>query len=247
VRNMLAVIVAAGQGRRMMPLTASSPKPMLKIGNQPLIQRSLRALAKIGIKGVVVVTGYKRELVERHIPCRSLDIIFQFNPFFRETNDLASLWFARPYVERKDFMYLHGDLLYHPEMLRLCIDGPETGMLYDSSAGKNDHEAMKVLVRKGRYVKSSKKLLPRVSTGEFVGICKFSASAGRLLLDEAETLLGQGNVMAYDTEALNRIAADTPIHAIDVAGLPWIEIDSPCDLSRANEKILPRISKNFRL
>lgn len=103
---------------------------------------------------------------------------------------------------------------------------------------------MKVLVRNHRYVKSSKDLPSGRCSGEFVGICKFSALAGRRLFREAESLLSKGKLMAYDTEAINKIAKEIAIYAIDVAGLPWIEIDTPHDLKNAGKVILPQIQHN---
>jgi choline kinase len=214
---------------------------MLEVGEQSLIARSLSTLSFAGVKQVVIVTGYQRRKIEsvRH---PELEIIFQYNPFFSITNDLTSLWFARPYVGGNAFLYLHGDLLYDPAMLRRCIEGPSTTILYDSSTGKRDSEAMKVFVKNRLYVVSSKDLRHRIS-GEFVGICKFGARAGSHLFDEAERLLSRGKLMAYDTEAINHIARKIEILAIDVVGLPWIEIDSPDDLKKASEIILPRIQR----
>lgn len=238
----MAVIVAAGKGKRMRPFTYSLPKPMLEVGGAPILKRSLKTLASVGIRQVVIVTGYGRKRVEalRYPP---LKLIYQFNPFFGETNDLMSLWFARTYLLQKDFLYLHGDLLYHSNVLRRCIDAPKTTILYDSSGSGMDREAMKVQVRNGRYVQSSKKLSSRLSSGEFVGICKFSVATGRRLMWEAERLFDESERMAYDTRALNNIAGDIAIHAVDVAGLPWIEIDSPSDFERAERVVLPLIEK----
>lgn len=170
-----------------------------------------------------------------------VDIIFQYNPFFDRTNSLASLWFAKPYVYGNPFLFLLGDLLYDPAVLRVCIKGPRTNILYDSSTSKYDSEAMKVLVKNRRYIVGSKDLSPGRTSGEFVGICKFSAQVGRQLFDEAEELLRRGKLTAYDTEPINQLARKIELSAIDIAGLPWIEIDTPNDLKRATEVILPRM------
>jgi choline kinase len=216
---------------------------MLKVGGHSIIARSLANLSSAGIRQVVIVTGYRRDQIESQLD-RTVETIFQYNPFFNSTNDLVSLWFAQPYLHRREFLYLHGDLLYHPALLQRCIDGPNTTILYDSSTPKNDPEAMKILVKNRRYVRSSKDLSPRMSSGEFVGICKFGILGAHHLFEEAERLLSLGELMVYDTEALNNIAQRTAISAVDVNGLPWIEIDSPNDLKKAGRITLPLIQRS---
>ena len=235
--------MAAGEGKRLHPFTLKSPKPLLEVGQEPLLQRSLDALSSAGIKDIVIITGYKRESIRR-VTVPSLRITCQFNPFYRSTDDMASLWFARPYVEGEDFVHLHGDLLYHPGILYRCLDQRASAILYDSS--KSDREAMKIRVEKGIYVESRKNLPAILTSGEFVGINKFAASVGVRLFQEAELLMEGGEFRAYDTEALNNIAKHVKVRAIDIAGLPWIEIDSPDDLEIARREILPRIEASVR-
>lgn len=230
--------MAAGEGKRLHPFTLKSPKPLLEVGQESLLQRSLDALSSAGIKDVVMITGYKRESLRR-VTVPSLRITYQFNPFYRSTDDMVSLWFARPHVDGKDFLHLHGDLLYHPEILHRCLNERASAILYDSS--EFDKEAMKIKVEKGLYVESRKNLPARLTSGEFVGINKFTASVGACLFQEVELLMQGGKFRAYDTEALNNIAKHVKLLAIDIAGLPWIEIDSPDDLKMAQREILPRI------
>ncbi len=156
-----------------------------------------------------------------------------------------SLWFARPYLYGKDFLHLHGDLLYHPAILQRALHGKGTCILYDSS--KCDKEAMKVQVKNGFYVRSDKTLITRHSNGEFLGINKFDAETGARLFDEAEVLIDQGKFQAYDTEALNKLSRTLKLPATNISGLPWIEIDSPKDLENARHNILPQIKENLLL
>lgn len=96
-----AVIVAAGISSRLYPLTKNKPKCLLRIGKETLLDRSLRILRKYGIKEIVIVGGYKYDLLRKQ--CNK-DLIFRLNPFFKVTNNMVSLWFARNDVEGRDFL-----------------------------------------------------------------------------------------------------------------------------------------------
>ena len=90
---MKAVILAAGFGNRMRPLTDSVHKTLLQVGGKTIIDRMMEGLRRVAIQDIVVVTGYLKEDLEEHLLQQHPDLCFRFvhNPRYRETNNIYSL------------------------------------------------------------------------------------------------------------------------------------------------------------
>lgn len=234
---MKAVIVAAGQSSRMGETPGKKPKCLLDVGGRTILQRVLATLGAAGVEDALVVAGYEKEQIaaaltgEQVLRCR-----LQPNPFYAITNNMASLWFARPYVEGESFLYLHGDLLFHPGILARLLEASDSSAL-SVAAGKFDDEAMKVeLGPHGYLAASSKAILPEKCAGEWIGLARFAAGDCSALFDSIEELLLQGRYQDYDTVAFSSLARrGTKITIVGTDGLPYVEVDTPEDLARARE------------
>ena len=113
---MQAVILAAGQGTRLKPLTDDLPKCLLDVGGKTIIFRQINALWSLGIKDIIVVVGYKADLVKEHIAkeCPYAQIIFVTNEDYATTNNIHSLALAMPYI-LSQYILLCGDVVFHPD------------------------------------------------------------------------------------------------------------------------------------
>ena len=111
---MKAVILAAGMASRLRPLTAHTPKCLLKIGERSLLQRSMDALISNGIHDFVFVTGYLHTMIEDFVTLTYPDLKVQFvhNEVYASTNNIYSLWLALPAVGNERMLLLDSDLLY---------------------------------------------------------------------------------------------------------------------------------------
>jgi choline kinase len=230
-----AVIVAAGRSTRLYPLTENNPKGLLDVAGEGLLERSIRILREMGVDEIAIVVGYCRDRIEAALGSEGIEYIF--NPFFAETNNMGSLFFARSFVARDPFVYLHSDILYEPTLLADMVALPSPGairLLVDE--GPTDDEAMKVRVEGGRFIESSKSVPPEEAFGEWVGIATFSSAAIDPLFDEIARLLEEREFEVYDTRAFNRHAArGGAFEIVTTAGRPWIEIDFHDDLERAKK------------
>ena len=129
---MIAVILAAGMATRLRPLTDRCPKCLLEVGGKSLLQRSLDALMENGIRMFVVVTGYKDEMIEGFIrdhyqeQIARGDAAFRFidNKDYATTNNIYSLWLARPEVDGREFLLLDSDLLYDSKLITVMLSQP---------------------------------------------------------------------------------------------------------------------------
>lgn len=230
-----AVIVAAGRSSRLYPLTEDLPKGLLEIGGESMLGRSVRLLRDHGIKQIGMIVGFHRWQVQAHVGQEG--ITYFFNPFYAETNNMSSLWFAKNWVGKDPFLYLHSDIVYHHNLLAHMLAPLGNGtaaLLVD--VGPTDKEAMKVRVADGRFVESNKQIPPTVALGEWVGIAAFSAGVIDTLFAIIEQVLEERSFQAYDTEAFTRMAHQgVEFKIIPTEDRPWIEVDFIEDLERARE------------
>jgi len=232
-----AVILAAGGGRRLGAAGRGLPKCLLSVGGRPLIEHQLAALAEIGVEEVCVVAGYRAEDVDACV-ARHCTVIR--NPCWSETNSLYSLWLAREWIRGGEVFILNSDVLAHLDVYHRLADLPGSGLAYDSSSGHED-EHMKVWVESGRLRAISKCLAPPRISGENVGLLRFERRVARLVLSEVDVLVAAGNKRAWAVEALDRLLPRLDVRCVDIADLPWVEIDSEADLELARKSVWPSV------
>jgi choline kinase len=229
---MHAIIVAAGLSSRLRPLTNDTPKGLLPVGDRSLITRSIETLREQGISHITMVVGAMREKIQEHV---GSDIRYVHNPFYAQTNNMASLWFALNTIPDKEFLYLHGDLIYAPEIIKNMLVEKEiknASLVVDFTS--IDEEAMKVRVNNHKFIESDKSIPLDEAAGEWIGIARFSSPAARLLHQTIDGLLANNEFQAYDTAAFNRMAGEGfEFDLLSTNESPWFEIDTLEDLTEA--------------
>lgn len=237
-----AVILAAGSGKRLGAASKGRPKCLAEVGGETLIERQLRILHDEGINRVCVIVGYRKEEILSNIGTRCEFCDFIVNASYAETNSLYSLWLARKWVSGP-FVLVNSDVLAHPTIYRRVLAASGSALAYDGSSGY-DEEHMKVAVS-GNLVRSISKTLPKEEIdGENVGILKFDEHTADTLFAEAAKSILAGDRNNWAPDAVSRLAKRLPIRAVNVADLPWIEIDFPEDLERAETAVLPLINRD---
>ena len=120
---MKAVILAAGRGTRLRPLTDTMPKCLVQVHGKPLLQYQLECLDHAGIQHCVIVVGYLADQIQRQFGSRfrNVRITYVVNERFLETNNLYSLWLARHELD-DDILLMEGDLLFEDDILRDLMD-----------------------------------------------------------------------------------------------------------------------------
>ncbi len=237
-----AVILAAGRGHRLGAAARGRPKCLLTVGGQTLVEHQLAALAEIGIEDICVVAGYGAEDVSAHVGGRCTLVL---NPRWEETNSLYSLWLAREWVRGGELFVLNSDVLAHPEVFRRVAATAGSSLAYDSSSGHED-EHMRVWVEGGELRAISKCLAaPRIS-GENVGLLRFERRAAPLVLGMAGALATDGHDRSWAAAAVDRLLPRLKIRCVDIADLPWVEIDYGSDLRTARQTVWPAIRDPLR-
>ncbi|TKJ39937.1 hypothetical protein CEE37_09375 [candidate division LCP-89 bacterium B3_LCP] len=225
---MQAIILAAGAGRR---LGGRVPKPLIEINGEQLLIRSINQLNDHNVVDIIVVTGYQKHLVEGAVT--SLNVRTVFNPFYPMSDNLASFWAGRMYLDDTCIM-AHGDLILEDELLERLIHA-EGDIVLPMDRSSVDEEAMKMKVDDGMLMGLSKSIPVHQATGESIPLMKFSAGVLEDLKIVIEEALNKGNFKQLLDEAVFKVVqrAKFVTTILDVTGLKWIEIDTKDDLKRA--------------
>jgi len=209
---MRAIILSAGQGRRLLPLTERVPKCMLPVNGRPLIAWQLDALMRCGVEDITVVVGYGAEMVEaglagsRQAPrVRAL-----YNPFFATTDNLVSCWVAKSEMQG-EFLILNGDTLFEAGVLARLLAAPEHPVtLAISSKGHYDDDDMKVIRDGDRLVRVGKKLpLDRVDA-ESIGMMTFRGEGPRLFREAIDRAM-RTSLSTRGSEHRRPVAGYSPV------------------------------------
>jgi len=235
---MKAIVLAAGESRRMAAVTRDRPKCLLDVCGKSLLAHQLDAFRDYGIEDVVVMAGYHEEMVRRACAGRARTIL---NPIFRTTNSIYSLWLAREEAS-EGFVLSNGDVLFHPGLLERLLSSHHEDALAISFGETLAEEEMKVRVDGDRIVDINKTMDPKEADGENVGLLKFGPGGSAVLFERLEALISNGVTDKWAPYAFQEILDRRPLYAVSTAGLPWIEIDFVEDLEMARRTIGPAIA-----
>ncbi len=235
-----AIILAAGQGKRLQESGHTGPKGMLKIGNRSIIEESIIKLLKIGVSQVTIVVGYRSEVFSS-LAKKYREVTFVDNPEFASTGSMASFLVGLADIDSDCFL-LDSDIVYEERALRaLKSESSKDAIL--ASGETNSGDEVWVSSESGRLTGFSKNPENLVSiVGEFVGICKFS----RELLESVKSIVEEDpdRYRGLEYEGfLDEISADFPISVCLVSNLLWGEIDNLEHLERVRNEVYPAIGR----
>lgn len=239
---MQAIILAAGMGKRLKDLTADKTKCMVEVNGVPLIQRMLHQLERLNLERIVVVVGYKGDLLKKYIMSLSIKtpLVYVENEIYDKTNNIYSLALAKEYLLEKDTILLESDLIFEDEILHLLIDDPrETLALVDKYESWMDGTVVKLSDSDEitAFVPGEKFVFEDIPQYyKTVNIYKFSREFSRSqyvpFLDAYSTALGNNEYYEQVLRVLT-LLDNSMIRAKRVEGQKWYEIDDIQDLDIA--------------
>ena len=230
------VYLAAGEGRRLRPLTDAAPKALLDVGGMSLAERALSSLRAAGVEEVVAVTGHARDALR---PLGDLVTAERFNPHYAEHGNVYSLWCAHDVVARGCYV-VNSDVLFEDAIGRTLIATEGSGVLCASDHGV-DAESMKAVASDGRLAVLSKDA-PVGPHPEYIGLSRIDPAHGPQLAEALERFVRDGPLDVYYEAAIQELAAAAPVGLVSVDGLAWIEIDDHEDLAQARDEVLARVA-----
>jgi choline kinase len=230
---MQVIILSAGRGSRLLPLTTDLPKCLLPIGLTTVLGTQLDTLAKLGLKKVTVVTGFNAHLVKNEIASRSQGpkVKTLFNPFFQVADNLASCWMARKHM-KSDFLLINGDTLFSPRVLETVLKAPASNIAVTiDQKDQYDGDDMKVTLDGTRLTAIGKTLTPQQTNGESIGMIRFMGEGADIFRNELKSLM---RVEAGTSNWYLSVIHDLAQRGIDISttnikGATWAELDTPED------------------
>ena len=235
---MKAVILSAGQGKRLLPMTADMPKCILPVRGQTMIEWQIEELTKCGIEQVAVVLGYRSDKVEqilrrRYGPDKVKTI---YNPAYAVSDNLVSCWAAHDEMD-SDFILLNGDTLFEAAVVKRLLDTDSQAVtVVVSQKNQYDDDDMKVELEGARLIKIGKDLLPDQVDAESIGMILFR-DEGPILFRSAieKALQDPTSKTKWYLSVIDELAQSIPVLTCSVTGLQWCEVDYPADLKSAED------------
>ena len=235
---MKAIILAAGIGSRISPLTDNCPKSLLKIYDKTILEMMISHIQDCHINDIVFVTGYLEEQIKEYVNINFPDLkaYFVTNEKYAETNTGFSLLLAKDFVENSDFIKFDADVVFDKEILKKLIECPyENALCIDKNIHLDAEEIKVIIDDKNKILKASKTVDPQKAIGESIGIEKIGKNTAKLLFQELEEVMkDKKNHQEYYEVAYERlIKKGESFHALDITGLVWVEIDTKEDFELA--------------
>jgi len=233
-----AILLSAGQGSRMLPLTVERPKCMIEFSGRTLIEWQVEMLARGGVRRIDVVTGFMTDLVDEHLGAirdPRVEITTRFNPFYKVADNLGSCWIAREAMHG-DFLILNGDTLVSEDIVAsvqqgngwpICVtvDVKET---YDSDDMKVSRSS------DGRLNRIGKTLNAAESNAESIGFLAFRGQGADLFREAVRAAMRtpQG-VEHWYLKVIDSLAPTGKVGTLSIEGQGWAEVDFLNDIELA--------------
>lgn len=244
---MTGLVLAAGIGKRLAPLTDERPKGLIELGGRSLLARLLDGLQAAGIRETAVVVGFKHQAIRAALgdSHRGMPVRYLLNPAF-EKGPRLSLWTGRAEFERDDVVLADGDVLFAPALLDRLVRAAAPNVFLGEPVLVDTGEEINlyldgprvVAIRRGVAGPPAARFATRA---EWVGFAKIGRAAGPDLAAAIDTMVQEGRADGDYEVALDGLLGRHAFTMCPTAGLPWIEIDFPQDLQAAETEILPRI------
>ena len=226
-----AIILAAGVGKRFGADAADRPKALLEVDGEALVERLIRQLERAGVERIVVVVGYRGELMDSALAGKK-NVTLVHNPEFTR-GAILSLWSARDYLDGS-VLVMDADVFIPFKMLdRLLRSTNESCFLLDGRVPPSGEEQM-LMVRDGRVLDIARE--PRGTwdlLGESVGFLKLAAPGTAVLRELLDARVARGDKDLEHEEVYPELLQRVVVGFERVDDLEWTEIDFPGDLDRA--------------
>jgi choline kinase len=230
-----AIILSAGKGSRLLPLTAERPKCLIDLAGRSLLEWQLDALQAAGVAQIVIVTGFRDDLVDAVAASRS-GVRTLFNPFYHVADNLGSVWMARAEFDRETLL-LNGDTLVSHRLLERVL-AAQTGPIAVTVDEKESYDAddMKVLREGDRLLRIGKALEEGHYNGESIGLLAFRGEGPSLFANQVDVMMRwPDGTRRWYLRAIDELArAGRDVRTVSIRGEEWQEVDFPEDVEKAS-------------
>ena len=232
---MTYIVLVAGQGKNLQPLTLSHPKTLYKLdGKSTVLQRLVRLIRKYDKEAeIVVVVGFMYKHIQKEL--EDENVTYVHNPFYSVTSSMGSLWFSKAYLQRENVAVINGDIVMSDQLMSdiICSHTDFPYVLLDST--KTDGNKYNVQVQGDRVCVMSKNLTEFF--GNYAGVTKLDAVSSRFVLEQLNQMVNEGMYNLFFEDALVQMIFDKnfELYYRDIKEYLWTEVDNVDDLLKARQ------------
>ncbi len=232
---MTYIILSAGKGAKLQPLTLNHPKSLYKLDDETtILQRLVRMIRKNDAEAeIVVVVGYMYKQIKREL--EDDNVKFILNPFYSVTSSMGSLWFAKEYLQRENVTIINGDIVASDELLQnvLCQYTDYPYVLLDST--HRDANKYNVQIQGDLVCVMSKNLTDYA--GNYASVTKLDAVSSRFLLEQLNQMVNEEMYNLFFEDALVQMIfqKNFELYYKDIKEYKWTEVDCVDDLLKARQ------------
>ena len=235
---MKALILNSGLGSRMGVYTKEHPKCMTNlIGEETILSRQLKFLEELGVKEVVITTGYYDKVLIDYCSSlnRNLKIDFVKNPIYDKTNYIYSIYCAKDLLDNQEIIMMHGDLVFDKQVLKEII-ASENSCMAVSTTEPLPEKDFKAVIDGNRVKKVGVEFFENALFAQ--ALYKLKSKDWKVWLDKIEEFCKTEKVKCYAENAFNEISDNCEVFTHDVKNLLCAEIDNPEDLANVIKRLI---------
>lgn len=231
---MKAVILAAGLGSRLRPITNEVPKCMVPVNGIRIVDKQIDNLLVNDVEDIYVVDGYKAEILASHLKEVYPLVHIVSNPRYAETNNMYSLYLTAKFVKGEEFLLMNSDVYYDADIIKGMLEGDNQSKIACDRSGYME-ESMKITLDGEKINHISKKITPEEYYAVSIDVYRISSDDSKTLFKEVEdSIIVKGDENSWTEVALDHIFKNANFRPYVIENR-WFEIDDHDDLKRAEE------------
>jgi len=231
-----ALILAAGLGTRLAPITDNVPKSLVPVNGKPIIFKQIENLMENDISDITIISGYKSDVLEKTVHEKWTNIRFARSINYADTNNMYSAYLGIKSMygsgKIEPFIMMNADVFFDASVIKTLINCTASNAIV-VDIGKYNEESMKVVEKEGRLVAISKKITEEDALGSSIDIYKFDSEGGKVFFDHCVKFIEkEKEVKLWSEVAINEALLEVKFTACPLNGR-WFEIDDHDDLIAA--------------
>lgn len=231
---MKALILAAGFGSRLAPITDNNPKSMVPVNGKPILEKQIENLLVNNINDITIITGYKAEVIENMVSEKYPFIKLINSVDYATTNNMYSAYLAKDLFINEPFYMMNADVFFDSSVIaELSKDKYKSAIVVDE--GTYNEESMKVIYNGEKITAISKQIPIEEALGCSIDVYKFSKEDGKKFFNKcSEYIDDKKELKLWSEVALNDILNKSHFESCPLVGR-WFEIDNHDDLAKASD------------
>lgn len=231
---MKALILAAGFGSRLAPITDSCPKSLVPVNGKPILIKQLENLKSNSIDDITVISGYKGDVLEKAVHESFPDVKIILSRDYATTNNMYSAYLAKEVLYGREFLMMNADVFFDASVISALLKCEHSNAIV-VDMGTYLEESMKVVEKDGRLTEISKTVKEQDALGASIDVYKFDADGSRAFFDKCTEYIEKNrDLKKWSEVALNDILPEVEFRACPLDGR-WFEIDNHEDLAAAEK------------